>query len=61
MFRLFAIIYALCGPTLAGILMIAALTTGRDDLRSIVVAVAVGFALGVPVAWQVARRLFDSA
>ncbi|MDP2740076.1 MAG: CTP synthetase [Pseudorhodobacter sp.] len=61
MFRLFSVVYALTGPTLAGILMVVALTMGLDDLRSIVVAVAVGFVLGVPAAWLVAKQILSNA
>ncbi|MBW6506534.1 MAG: CTP synthetase [Rhodobacteraceae bacterium] len=60
MFRLASLLYALAGPTLAGILVIAALTTGHDDLRSIVWAAAIGALLGLPTAWVVARKILAS-
>ena len=59
MLRLAAIIYALTGPTLAGILIVAALATGNDTLTPILIAAAVGFAAALPAAWMVARRLRD--
>ncbi|GMG84880.1 hypothetical protein LNKW23_40960 [Paralimibaculum aggregatum] len=57
MYRLAAIIYALVGPTLAGVLMIAALVSGFDTLQPILVAAAVGFLGGLPLAWAIAARL----
>lgn len=57
MLRLTAVIYAFAGPTLAGILIIAALATGNDTLVPILVAAAVGFVAAAPAAWAVARRL----
>ncbi len=58
--RLFGIIYALTGPTLAGILVIVALVLGMVDARSIIVATAVGGALlGLPAAWVIARQIAD--
>jgi hypothetical protein len=57
--RLFGIIYALTGPTLAGILVIVALVLGMVDARSIIVATAVGALLGLPAAWVIARQIAD--
>jgi hypothetical protein len=57
--RLFGIIYALTGPTLAGILVIVALVLGMVDARSIIVATAVGALLGLPSAWVIARQIAD--
>ncbi len=59
MFRLASILYALAGPTLAGILVIAALTMGRDDLRSILWAALVGAVLGLPASWIIARKILS--
>lgn len=60
MFRLASILYALSGPTLAGILVIAALTVGRDDLNSILWAAAIGAVLGLPAAWIIARKILSA-
>jgi len=57
--RLFGIIYALTGPTLAGILVIVALVLGMVDARSIIVATAVGALLGLPAAWVITRQIAD--
>ena len=59
MFRLAALIYALVGPTLAGSLIVFCLATGLDTLRPILVAAAIGFAAGVPVARMIAQRISD--
>jgi len=57
MLRLAAIIYALTGPTSAGILIIAALTAGLDTTGPIIVAAAIGFVAAMPAAWMIARHL----
>ncbi|SIS69123.1 hypothetical protein [Phaeovulum vinaykumarii] len=61
MFRLFAIIYALTGPTLAGILMVAVLSMNMFNSTAIIYSVAAGFIIGLPVAFIVARKLTQSA
>lgn len=45
------------GSTLAGAGVIAALSLGYDGVRHILSAAAVGFVLGVPISWYVARRI----
>lgn len=57
MSRLLLLLYSLVGPSLAGVGVIAVLTLGLVDARSILIAAAMGFALGVPVAWAVMRQL----
>jgi hypothetical protein len=57
MTRLFTLIYALAGPSLAGAFIVVALTMNMVDLKSILVSAALGFGLGVPAAWIVARQL----
>lgn len=59
MLRLAAVIYALTGPTFAGILIIAALVTGFDTLGPILVAAAIGFAGAVPAARMIAQKLSE--
>lgn len=60
MFRLASIIYALTGPTLAGILVIVALTMNRVDLNSILIAAAVGALIGLPTAWIIAKKILSA-
>lgn len=57
MARLFMILYSMIGTTLAGSFMVAALASGMDTLKPIVLAAGLGALLAVPVAWLVARRL----
>lgn len=55
--RLFFVILTLAATVLAGIGVIAALSMGMIDYRSIILAAGVGALLSVPVAWVVAHRL----
>ena len=59
MLRLFGIIYALAGPTVAGVLIIAALTMGMVDTRSMVMAALIGFVAALPVTWVVAKKIAE--
>ena len=43
--------------TLMGVLIVAALVTGNDTLRPILIAAAVGFVLAIPVSWQIAKAI----
>lgn len=55
--RLAALIYAMTGPTLAGILIVACLASGLDTLEPILVAAAIGFGAALPLAWIIARKI----
>jgi len=57
MIRLAALIYIFVGVTLAGSLIVAALTMNMFDTRSIVIAAVIGFVAALPVAWVLARKL----
>ncbi len=59
MSRLMMILFSMISTTLMGVMIIAALTTGYDTLRPIVIAVAIGFLLAIPVSYLVARRLSE--
>lgn len=61
MIRLFLVIYTLAATTLAGAAVIAALTIGRVDAISIIVAAAAGALVALPVAWLVSRALMKEA
>mgnify|MGYP003590707659 CR=1 FL=1 len=61
MIRLMGIIYALAGPTLAGVLIIAALTMNMFDVKSMLAAAAIGFVVAIPAAWLVARQIVANA
>lgn len=61
MLRLTSIMYSLVGPTIAGILITAALVMGKFDTQSMIIAAAVGFIVAVPVSWLVAKKVVDLA
>ena len=55
--RLFMLIFIVCASTLAGVLVIAVLTLGMVDARSILIGAGLGAVLALPVSWVVARKL----
>ncbi len=57
MLRLAFILYSLIGTTLAGSLVIAALTMGQDTLKPILVAAAAGFLIAIPATWVIAKKI----
>ncbi len=59
--RLFGIIYALVGPTLAGILITAALTMNMFTTNAMIVSAAIGFLVALPVAWYIAKMIRENA
>lgn len=59
MIRLFSLLYTFIGATVAGSFVIAALVMNMFDPRSIVVAAALGFLVGIPVSWGVAKKLSE--
>lgn len=59
MLRLFGIIYALAGPTVAGVLFIVALSMGMVDARTLVLAALIGFVAALPVTWVVAKKIAE--
>lgn len=58
---LFLLVYIFLGVTLAGSFMVAALTMGLDTWQPIVAASLAGFAVAIPLAWVIARRIKDTA
>lgn len=61
MFRLALILYAMIGTTLAGTLMVVALTAGYTTAQPVLAAVALGFAIGIPASALVARAITNRA
>ncbi|MEJ8563235.1 CTP synthetase [Yoonia sp. GPGPB17] len=57
MLRLASMLYSFIGTTMAGILVIAALTAGYDTLVPIVIAAGVGAVLAMPVSYYVAQAI----
>lgn len=60
MLRLAAIMYSLVSTTLAGSFVVAALATGNDTLQPILLAVAAGVILALPVAWFVTKAILEN-
>ncbi len=58
MLKMFLLIYILAGPTLAGILMTAALAA-RLDNSTMLWLIAAGAIIAIPVAWMVAKVLVE--
>ncbi len=51
------LIYLIAAPTLAGISLAAALAAGADTANPVMISVAIGALVAIPVAWLVARKL----
>lgn len=60
MLRLASILYSLIGTSLAGTLVIAALTLGFGTLQPIVAAAAIGFVLALPATWIITKMIIDN-
>jgi len=60
MFRLASILYSLISSTLAGIFFIAVLTVGYDTLYPILIAVAAGFVMALPVSYFVSKGIVEN-
>lgn len=57
MVRLTMVLFSIISTSLMGVGVIIALTTGYTTLTPILVAAAVGFVLGLPVSWLVAKQI----
>ncbi|PWK60917.1 CTP synthetase [Roseicyclus mahoneyensis] len=55
--RLFFLIFTLASTALAGIGITAVLAAGLDGWEPIVIAAAIGAALGLPAAWLAANKI----
>lgn len=60
MLRLGFILHLFIGSTLAGSAVIAALVSGHDTMKPILIAALVGFILAFPVTWAVTRKLYEN-
>ncbi|NBZ88217.1 CTP synthetase [Stagnihabitans tardus] len=59
MLRLTMMLYSLIGTTLAGTIMVAALTMGQVTAQALIGSAVLGFVLGLPVSWLVARAILN--
>jgi predicted PurR-regulated permease PerM len=57
MTRLTMLLFSIVSTSLMGVLIVAALVTGNDTLRPILIAAGVGFVLAIPVSWQIAKAI----
>jgi hypothetical protein len=57
MYRLAAILFSMTSTTVAGIAMIVVLSTGYNTWIPIVAAVAIGFAISIPLTWWLAKQI----
>jgi hypothetical protein len=57
MSRLAMVLFSMASVSLAGVLVVAALVTGHEDARSILIAAVVGFVLAIPVSWWIAKQI----
>ncbi|RFU13417.1 CTP synthetase [Rhodobacteraceae bacterium W635] len=55
--RLFFLIFIMAGVTLAGIGVTAALASGFDGARGVIIAAVIGAVVALPVAWFAARKI----
>ena len=60
MLRLAFILHLFIGSTLAGSAVIAALVSGNDTLKPILIAALVGFVVAFPVTWIVTKKLYEN-
>lgn len=57
MIRLMMILYSMVATVLAGMGVIAVLSTGNGTWQMICAAAAVGFALAIPASWFAAKQM----
>lgn len=57
MTRLMLLIFSIASTSMMGAFIVAALTTGNDTLKPIVIAAALGFVAAIPVSWFVAKQI----
>ncbi len=57
MLRLASMLYSIIGTTMAGVLIVAALTAGYDTLVPIVIAAALGAVAALPISYFVAQAI----
>ncbi|MDE3121757.1 MAG: CTP synthetase [Paracoccaceae bacterium] len=57
MTRLTLLLFSIVSTTLMGTMVVIALVSGHATLQPILIAAAIGFALAIPVSWQVAKAI----
>lgn len=59
MFRLAFTLHFVIGATLAGVAVVAALVSGQDTLRPILIAAGLGYLISFPIAWLVTKKIYN--
>ncbi len=59
MTRLMMILFSMVSPSLMGLGVLMALTTGNDSLNPILTGAAIGFVLAIPVSWIIAKKISE--
>ncbi len=54
---LFSVVFTIALTVVIGVLMIAALVTGFNQIAHIQIVIAVGFIICLPISWYFARKL----
>ncbi len=54
---LYSVIYSIAATVTIGVLMIAALITGFNQIPHIQIAIAVGILISIPVAWFFTKKI----
>lgn len=57
MSRLALVIYVFLGATLAGSFMVAALASGYDTTKPVIISAILGFVVAIPASILIARKL----
>ena len=61
MLRLASILYSMISTTVAGTLVIAALTMGYDTMQPVVAVAVVGFIVALPITWLVTKGIMGNS
>ncbi len=57
MTKIALLIYVIASPTLAGILMVAALVINSSSTALLLAGIVTGFVIAVPISWLVAKQI----
>lgn len=57
--RLFLLMLSIVAPTCAGIGVVAALVSGNDTLKPILIAAAIGFLVSIPATYFVSNKISE--
>ncbi|WP_116130959.1 hypothetical protein [Tropicimonas sp. IMCC34043] len=60
MLRLVTLIYSLTSTVIMGVGIVTVLVMGLVTAQAIVAAIVAGLILGLPVAWLIAKKLYES-